>query len=220
MLIVNLNFQIEKQILTRTDGNVIVNKSKNYLKCIFTFKSDEWDYITKFAIFKDSWGHAHKIFLGREDVCECMVPNGVLRGTNFKVSVYAGDLITTNELNVILIPSGYTTNFTSPEGFDEKDVFVEIFEELDSKVDNVIHEGNMLYCYAGDVVICEVPLISLDDLSDVAISGDFTDLINVPSKFPPMSHAHQTKDISDFEDNVEGDMDLLLISLTDKIIEM
>ena len=164
-----LNFEINNQIIKRLDDNILVNKSKNYVKCSFEFKTEDWQELPKFALFKDDWGNTYRTHLGTGCTFECAVPHDALRGTSFKVSVYGGDLVTTNELRVLLIPSGYTTRIAtaSPE---EKDVFVEIFEELQTKIDKVIYEDNCIRCYAGDELLCEVQLIVDEELSGTSIN--------------------------------------------------
>lgn len=155
----DLNFEVKEQIIKRLDNNVLVNKSKNYVLCHFDFKTIEWEDENKFAIFKDSWGHSYKCVLGTDSICECYVPNDALKGTSFKVSVYCGDLITSNELTIILIPSGYTTNITSPSGFEDSDVFVTIFDELESKIDKVLYADSSIQCWSGSTLLYEIPLV-------------------------------------------------------------
>lgn len=155
----DLNFKIDHQIMSRLDKNVLVNKSKNYVFCYFTFETTEWYDIEKFAIFKDSWGNAYECSLGTNFTARCVIPSDALRGTHVKISIYGGDRITTNELTVLLIPSGYTTNINPVQDPDnDKDVFVEIFEELDSKIDNIVYEDGYLRCYADGIVVAELML--------------------------------------------------------------
>ena len=204
-VIVDLNFEITNQIIERLDKNVLVNKSQNYVKCCFNFITSDWDDLEKFAIFKDAWGHSYISSLGPTKTCECHVPNDALKGTNFKVSVYGGDLITSNELIILLIPSGYTTNISLPKEHG-KDIFVELFEKIESKIDNIIYENNNLCCFSGDDLLLNIPLIL-----------SYNDLVDVPNCFTPEDHSHEISDITDFENNVDIDLDKLLTSLTENI---
>ena len=167
----DLNFEIQKQILKRLDENILVNKSKNYVKANFTFNTIEWRNIEKFVIFKDSWGHAYVQSLGKSCDCTCDLPDEVLKGTHIKVSVYGGDRVTSNELTILLLPSGYTTEIT-PTTDGSKDVFVRIFEDLESKIDYVDYTENSIRCYAGNEIICEIPIISIvdDELSEISVN--------------------------------------------------
>lgn len=153
-----LNFEVNNQIITRLDDNILVNKSKNYVNCIFEFKTQEWQEIAKFALFKDDWGNTYRTHLPAGCTCECEIPHDALKGTNFRISLYGGDLVTTNELRVLLIPSGYTTRI-SDASVEEKDIFVQIFEELQTKIDKVIYEDSCIRCYSGDELLYEIPLI-------------------------------------------------------------
>ncbi|WP_407462777.1 hypothetical protein [Methanobrevibacter sp.] len=167
----DLNFEIKKQIIKRLDENILVNKSKNYVKANFTFSTKEWRGIEKFVIFKDSWGHAYTQSLGQSCDCTCDVPNDVLKGTHIKISVYGGDRVTSNELTILLIPSGYTTEI-SPASEGSKDVFVKIFEELESKIDQVEYTETSIVCYANNEIICEIPIITTvdDELSEISLN--------------------------------------------------
>lgn len=165
----DLNFKVNNQILSRVDKQVLVNKSVNYVFCNFEFQTDDWEATDKFVIFKDSWGKAYTISLGISNTIRCVVPQEALKGTHFKISVYTGDsesLITTNELTILLIPSGYTTNIT-PTSSGDPDIFIQIFEELETKIDSIIYEDGFLRCYADGKLITELelPLIVDDTLS-------------------------------------------------------
>lgn len=154
----DLNFEIKNQILSRTDENILVNKSKNYVFCNFKFKTDDWDNLEKFTIFKDSWGRSFVSYLGTSSDCRCVVPAEALKGTNFKVSVYGGDLITSSELTILLVPSGYTTCISPTAEPMSRDVFVEIFDKLQSKIDNIVYEEGYLRCYSEGEVVTELML--------------------------------------------------------------
>jgi len=164
-----LNFEVNNQIITRLDDNILVNKSRHYVKCCFEFKTTDWQGIEKFALFKDSWGNTYRVYLEAGCTCECEIPHDALKGTNFRISLYGGDLITTNELRVLLIPSGYTTRLSNAS-VEDKDIFIQIFEELQTKIDKVIYEDNCIRCYAGDELLCEVPLIVDEELNSTSIN--------------------------------------------------
>ena len=52
-------------------------------------------------------------------------------------------------------------------------------------------------------------------LATVAITGDYNDLQNLPTEFPPEEHTHQVKDITDFNEPIDEDLNDFL----DKLIE-
>ena len=216
----DLNFEVKNQIIKRTDKNVIVNKSHNYLFANICFKSSEWEGVDKYAIFKDGWDNSYHIHLGIEDEFYLPIPTDVLIGVSFRLTVYGGELITTNEVKVILIPSGFTLKYKTPPGYKNRNVFIEIFEKLSSKIDNIVLEENHINCYIEGRLVCSIPLMTVDEVSDVAISGDYNDLINIPTEFSPSPHYHNTGEITNFEGNVDSNMELMLIKLTDNIIGM
>lgn len=202
-----LNFEINQQIIERVDSNILVNKSKNYLECNFKFKTSEWTDIEKFAIFKDSWGSSYRVHLGKECESTIIVPEEALRGTFFKVSLYGGDRVTTNEKTIPLIPAGYTSEIKSPEGSDV-DVFVQIWEALDEKVSNITYEEGVMRVYSekGEITSFELtPSVHWDDIVDV------------PETFPPSEHIHTSQDVSDFDSRTGSEVKAGLRQLANRI---
>lgn len=121
-----------------------MNKNYNLYNCVFTFEVDsDWIDLEKFVIFRDDWRNPYVVHLkGEGNVLSCLVPDCVLDGDNFKVSVFAGDLLSTNNVTIRLLESGYTDGFYQNCKEKQKDIFVEIFDELDGKVDDVIYDND------------------------------------------------------------------------------
>lgn len=190
-----LEFEVHNQILTRIDSQDVMNKNKNVYKCRFTFEEDsDWIDANKFVIFKDGWGNSSTVHLGKDgDVLACLVPKEVLRGSYFQVSIYAGDLITTNNVSVALIQSGYVEKRHSchPHGHypydkpyphlhhphhhshnhchDKEDIFVEIFDRLDNCVDSIVYDNNTLHLFSKDSLVESIylPFINEDEFEDL-----------------------------------------------------
>ena len=57
----------------------------------------------------------------------------------------------------------------------------------------------------------------LDNLSNVALTGNYTDLMNIPSEFNPSHHHHIVEDVTDYEDTFNHDLNLILDLLSDEI---
>lgn len=201
-----LNFKIENQIIQRLDKNILVNKSKDYLQCNFKFDTSEWENIEKFAIFKDSWNEAYIMNLGLGTDCTCTPPEPVLKGNFFKVSVYGGDRVTTNELAVPLLHSGYTTHVKIPDAVEGVDIFTQIFEALDSKISDITFEDGVM------TVLSEA-----GEISSFEFGTSFEDLVDVPETFPPTSHTHDSEDINDFVDKTEVEINRAYRMLAEKI---
>ena len=100
-----LTFDVNKQIITRTDNNVAIADSVDYLTATFSF-SEEWENCSKTVIFR--FCHTVKSLILENDTC--IVPWEVIKAGGFEVSVigvYGSVLITTNILNVPCGVSGY-----------------------------------------------------------------------------------------------------------------
>lgn len=151
----NLEFEVTGQTLKRTDSNEVVNKNYNFYRCRFTFnEDDDWFDLNKFAIFRDGWGTQYTAHIGKGStkLC-CMIPDEVLNGTYFKVSIYAGDLYSTNNVTIQLLESGYRDGKSNSCSTRSKDIFVEIFEQLDATIDSIVYDDNCLHLYSKDSLI-------------------------------------------------------------------
>lgn len=91
-----INFNVEHQVITRTDDFEVVGNSRNYLGARFLF-TEEWEEHEKTAVFTNNSGKSISVLI--EDG-ECMVPWEMLMGTEFWVGVFAGDRITTDAARV------------------------------------------------------------------------------------------------------------------------
>lgn len=96
-----MTFNVENQILSRTDTNKIIEKSKNYLFAEFAFSAD-WDNTNKAIIF-DNNTLRYKVYLDSNN--KCQVPNRIIRNDGFTISVIGENsenfvTITTNELYI------------------------------------------------------------------------------------------------------------------------
>jgi len=97
-----LQFNVNQQSITRTDVQLPIANSKNYLTAKFTFTSD-WNGISKTALFTQG-KNSYAVLLVNN---VCNVPNEVLANADgFTVSVFGGDLITANVAPVIVGKSG------------------------------------------------------------------------------------------------------------------
>ena len=143
-----IEFEVRGQQLKRIDSQQIMNKNINRYKCKFVFEDEsEWIELNKFAIFEDGWRNQAVAHLGVGDEIECLVPEKVLRGSYFKVSLYAGELITTNSITVALIQSGYPRKVRQYPSSHQNDIFSDIFKQLDATVDKITYGNHNLYLY-------------------------------------------------------------------------
>lgn len=151
-----LIFNIYGQYLKRKDHHTVVNKSHNILKCKFTFKDAIWDNVEKFALFSNSTD-TYNIPLGSNASGDCIVPWEVLQGKWFKLTIYGGDLITTNEVTIPLIRSGYTNDIT-PTSEASRDAFIIALEQINSKIDSIECENNDLLLYSNGELLNTISL--------------------------------------------------------------
>ena len=113
-----LDFIVNNQSLTKhksQSAQKVVADSRHYLKAKFHFQSSEWNDQICYALFTLQ-GQTYKQILGAEQILEwneCWVPEEVIHAPGFSVSCYCGDRITTNEVRVDVVSSGYTENIVN-----------------------------------------------------------------------------------------------------------
>ena len=99
-----LAFDVTGQSIRRTDNNVVAAGARNYPKAHFTL-SPEWDGVKVAAQFIVC-DKAYAVWL--DDDNTCTVPwEAIQKPGCVKVTVYGGDLITTNWARVHVQESGY-----------------------------------------------------------------------------------------------------------------
>ena len=59
--------------------------------------------------------------------------------------------------------------------------------------------------------------VNITDLASVAFTGDYNDLNNIPNKFPPTAHKHQTNDIENWDDTFDEDLGDFIDDLIENI---
>ena len=119
-----LDFKVEEQTLTWVNLKKVVADSVKYLTCKFTF-SEDWNGITKSATFFPVEGEPFTQTLV-DDWCE--VPHEVIKAPLFKVSVFGGELITTNIIIINVVASGYVKGQTPKP--PTPDVYAQILEKV------------------------------------------------------------------------------------------
>ena len=152
-----LSFNVQKQIITRTDTESVVCNSMNFLYAQFTF-SEEWTG-TKTAVFKGK-EKTYNALLDENDIC--LVPWEVLTESWFYVSVFCDDLITANKVTIYTIPSGYEIGDESRVPTPE--IYIQVIEklnEIESEVDPDAIKRTV------DDYIAEKGLVTEDDVDQI-----------------------------------------------------
>lgn len=121
-----LEFEITNQQLQRKDKTIIVNETVNHVTCQFTFKTTDWQGVTKYAIFKNETHKGVCVELGDTCVCECNVPGKVMKHDFFRVTLFGikdDERITTNEKTILLDRSGFTCDLEPADPNESGDIF-------------------------------------------------------------------------------------------------
>lgn len=233
---ININFLInDRNNIRRTDYNPIISSSSNYI-CNFTFEGEQWEDIEKYAIFKTNKNKSYTAALGTEMQSSSPIPQAALKGCIMRVSVYGGELITTNEVSILIVPTGYTPD-PSDQDSDFKDAFAEAYKKIENKFDNaILDENNIISFYAGDKKLATLDLNQLaiaqqtnwNDIQDKPViinNGLFYkdtyilklyDNSNLVQQIS-LEHSHISDDIVDLDTDIDTDLNNLLINITQNI---
>lgn len=224
-----LEFEVHNQVLKRVDSQDVVNRNRNVYKCRFKFDEDsEWSNLNKFAIFTDGWGNSSTQHLGKDGtILSCKIPDKVLKGSYFKIAVYGGELITTNNISIMLIQSGYDRRlpYCPPHhhhpphpqkpylykphwhGHEwgecgDKDIWVEVFNALDNTIDSIIYDNSTLHLFNKEYLIESIylPFITQEEFPALV-----EDLVNrfILNNLPMASY--ETNGLLSSEDKIKLD---------------
>lgn len=207
-----LKFKIKHQVLKRTDTHTIVDLSQDYLTCRFKFISDEWEGLPKYVIFTSHDGINNLIYLGTDMEKTVYVPNSLLQGNKFRITVYGfvGTYrITTTRRTISIIPSGYTTDITPIDEDADEDFFSRISEEIEElntivstkaelihqhNISDVSNLGRVLDGKADTNHTHNEYLTEHQSLADYVKTNDS----RLTDAREPLNHTHTKAEISDF----------------------
>ena len=223
-----LKFSIENQIIKRIDNEILVSKTRNAVDATFTF-NELWNDSEKIVIFRDDQGRSIREYLGKLGASYTIpVPSRALCGRYFSVTVYAGDLLTTNTLIVYLKDSGYHPHHHKHHKHnhdcncdEDKDIFIDIYEKLHSRFDSLDFRDNNLSFYSDGELLCIVNLPFADETTVMAWMAEadikFASIATTLEGKADKIHTHLSNDIIDFNDNMDDKLDSFLSTLTEAL---
>ena len=131
-----LTYNIQGQIIHRQSQNCLANNGQEYLSLRLSF-DEEWQNYDKFILF-----NYHKtnylMELEYDNEAEAylqIVPKEVMTGKGFRFTIYGTlglERITTRQVKVDLLESGYTTDITSIDYPDTPDILSQVFTRLNT----------------------------------------------------------------------------------------
>ena len=134
-----LVFQVKNQTISRLDNMAVIADSRGYLGACFRFTPD-WDGKMKTAIFKRGSTVLEAALTGDEVPPDRFPAQMLEGGGEFSVSVYAGDLITTNAAAVRVVESGYIEDAPPALPVQPAQAYVKTF---DSQIPYIRHRGGV-----------------------------------------------------------------------------
>lgn len=180
-----LQFQVTRQNIKRTDGCSAVADSVNYLTAEFNFESSDWDNTTKTATFR-SGVSVYTVILDASG--KCVVPWELIKAGKLKVSVYGDGAneyrITADTVDIPIYASGYS------EGEESQHPTPSQYEQLTGALAEKLEEGNLKTINgqsvvgSGNLVIESTEVVAnpegtaTDSLTKIQIGEE---ILNIPS---------------------------------------
>ena len=223
-----LEFSVDDDILRRNNTTTVLDQSTDYYKCKFYPKREIWQGENMSATFMNDLGYIETVGLGEcTDLLACLIPERIASGGYFNFYISSDEHKKTNTVSVAL-----TNHYTKAE--EKCNVVSEIFAHIDEKIDDLVYENYQIKCYSNGILKDVIYLGNIDEdiihdlvhteieafkstLADVAFSGSYDDLVDVPESFIPSPHTHQSTDLTDFEDMSEDIADDILSALKNEI---
>lgn len=170
-----LEFDVNNQRIRRTDDNYLVNLSKGYLECRFSFTSEEWDELECYAVFSVKGdNYRHQVQNGTV----FPVPDELMKHKYFYVQAYGindelNKHLTTNSI-VISLDNAIIQPLLIKDEKIESMVNM-IGDIISDKINNFKIDGNKLICYYDETPLTIIPINDnqlLDFLTDNYIEID------------------------------------------------
>lgn len=147
-----IKFELKGLELLRLDDNKIPNFNRNHIYATFDF-DEEWIELKKYALFESGNGDKYVVYLGYGKEKECLIPNDVLTGALFGVSVFAEDLLISTQQNVLLYSSGYSLDLDNLDleksdkviEANNEDIHRSIEDYIVLRINNDLHQREHLY---------------------------------------------------------------------------
>ena len=152
-----MDYEIQNQLIRQVNKKpYLVNNSRNYLKLNFKFKSEDWEDLNKFIIFKitnefDKKTKNYIEVLGSGNSLSIIVPSYAIKNNFLIFTVFGENLdyrITTKEVVVIMKKTGYTNNVDIYD-YDDPDInaFTYLMERIDGSLHTIEIENNCMLLY-------------------------------------------------------------------------
>ncbi len=198
---INLTFTVNKQVLTRTDSEIVASNSNKVHKCTFEF-SEEWDSTVKTATFKKD-GIVYSAILDENN--SCYIPTGVLKSSD-NMTVYVGvygigeDITITSNLVAISVIKG-----TALGGVNSV-ITPTMYEQIMAKIAEI---------EAGEFSTETVEQVIADYLAKNPIEGiSEQDVLNVLSEYAIPISISATKDTTIYSQGDEISLNDLVVNVT------
>lgn len=223
---------INNNLLTRVDNEKIIKDNRNPIDSTFNF-DESWNDCEKFVLFRDDRGRQRREYLGKAgSIFSIPVPYDMTKSRYFTVTVYAEGSITTNSVIVYFLEDcvrhyqrgkvhHHKHKHDHYDPHEEKDIFVDIYEQIHSCFDSIEFHENTLEFFANRELTYSVRLPFADETTVRAWMAE-SDMRNIQieqalENKADKLHTHTSDDVTDLSDNMDESVYALVSDLTDAI---
>ena len=235
MVKLELQFVINNNLLTRVDNEKVIKDNRNPIDSTFNF-DESWNDCEKFVLFRDDRGRQRREYLGKAgSIFSIPVPYDMTKSRYFTVTVYAEGSITTNSVIVYFLEDcvrhyqrgkvhHHKHKHDHYDPHEEKDIFVDIYEQIHSCFDSIEFHENTLEFFANRELTYSVRLPFADETTVRAWMAE-SDMRNIQieqalANKADKNHTHTKDDVTDFDDELDSNIDSLVSDLTDSILNL
>lgn len=236
----DLYFTITSQnFLHRIDSQSIKNQQDEEYICHFTFDNEDWEDKQKFVTFSTK-NKKYTSSLNVENEYSSPIPYAALTSCIINVSVHCDDIISRNQVSLVVTQPKAEIIYECKEQTNYHDVYADAFNQIGTKFDNVQIDGDDMIFYADNKEVARVSLgitnsqadwIETDN-SSLSYIQNKPDIINnfkyendnlicmsddEVKQTVSLKHNHPSIDITDFDEEVDIDLNNLLINITENI---
>lgn len=223
-----LEFKVNKDILKIRDSPKVLDQSTDYYKLKFYPNKKIWKGSVLFATFSNDLGYIETVTLGEyNEILSCIVPPRIAKGGFFSLYICSDNHYRTNTISITL-----TNNYHKAE--KKCNIISEVFAHIEKKIDDIVYDNYQIKCYSNGELIDAIYIGNVDEdlvkdwiheqmvsfkdtLADVAFTGSYNDLKDIPEAFTPSPHTHTTEDVTDFVESSDNLDEELLALLTNEI---
>lgn len=195
----------------------IVDSNLEYFKCKFYLNTEVWGNSNIFVTFTNDYGYIETLGLGKASkIVTCLIPQKFIEYNEIFLYLHADEKVT-NSIAVDLtkkskIKKHHPKEHPRPHIPDHHQIrpkkkcnpIIDIFEQVDQKIDNIIYEDCQLKCYSNGHLIDTIYLHNIDEESSLYLKEDIENKTTEISEESTNDEYPTAKAVYEYINNIIG----------------